>query len=97
MIKYLPTTAGIWTGWTDERIEGTYADPNSLEVLDMNNSFAPFHIGEPNGEEAENCVVSDPYGKWWDRTCSIHLIGSCLLKQMPLQFKLKGNIDYVHQ
>ena len=88
-------SAGIWTGWTDDRIEGTYTDPASGEILDMNTSFAPFNTGEPNGDEAENCIVSDPKGIWWDVPCSDVMIGSCLLKQMPLQFKLRGNIYFV--
>ena len=84
----------MWTGWTDERIEGIFIDPNTGEILDRNNSYAPFSIGQPNGEEAENCVYSTPYGNWRDVDCSRHLIGSCLLKQMPLQFKLRGYIYF---
>ena len=61
----------MWTGWTDERIEGIFIDPNTGEILDRNNSYAPFSIGQPNGEEAENCVYSTPYGNWRDVDCSV--------------------------
>ena len=32
----------MWTGWTDEMIEGTFIDPTTGEILDRNNSYAPF-------------------------------------------------------
>ena len=51
----------MWAGWTDEQKEGTFVDPATGEILDLNGEYAPFKIGEPNGEEAENCIV-----KWTD-------------------------------
>ena len=82
----------MWTGWSDEQNEGTYIDANLGQVLPINNSstYAPFYTGEPNGEEAENCVVSNPDGTWWDAPCNYRFIGSCLLRHMPPQFKLTG-------
>ena len=47
---------GLWAGWTDEEKEGSFVDPNTGAHLDMSDGgYAPFRVGEPNGDEAENC------------------------------------------
>ena len=87
---------GLWAGWTDEENEGTFEDPNTGEHLDLSGDYAPFIVGEPNGEEAENCVVkltdeNNLNGRfWWDYSCDDESIASCFLEQSPTKFKLRG-------
>lgn len=81
----------MWAGMTDEEKEGSFMDPNTKEVLDLNGGFGNFRMGEPNGQEAENCVVQWAYdAQWVDYPCSDKSIGSCYLEQVPPQFKLRG-------
>lgn len=79
---------------TDEEKEGSFIDPNTKEVvLDANGGFEKFIIGEPNGQEAENCVIQWAIDALWvDYPCNDKSIGSCYLEQMPPQFKLRGEI-----
>ena len=89
---------GLWAGWTDEENEGTFIDPNSGEHLNISGGYAPFITGEPNGAEAENCVVKltdeinliDRF--WWDYSCDDESIASCYLEQSPTTFHLRGMI-----
>ena len=81
----------MWAGMTDEEKEGSFMDPNTKEVLDLNGGIGNFIIGEPNGQEAENCVVQWAIdAKWVDYPCNEKSIGSCYLERMPPQFKLRG-------
>ena len=83
----------MWVGFTDEENEGTFIDPNTREVLDLVKGFTNFKIGEPNGHEAENCVIQWAYdGTWVDYPCHDLSIGSCYLEEMPPQFKLRGTV-----
>ena len=87
---------GLWAGWTDEENEGNFVDPNTGEHLDRRGGYAPFRLGEPNGDEAENCVIkwtdeSWLNGRFWvDYSCDDESIASCFLKRSPTQFKLRG-------
>ena len=90
----------MWAGWSDEDTEGKFADPTTGEMLDLE-GYAPFRIGEPNGEEAENCIVKytdennmegDKF--WVDKSCDEESIASCFLKKTPAQFKLRGEIFF---
>ena len=87
----------MWAGWTDQEKEGTFADPNTGEILDLNGGYAPFKIGEPNGEEAENCIVKwtdennlEENKLWVDKSCHDESVASCFLERTPPQFKLRG-------
>ena len=83
----------MWGGWTDEEEEGSFIDPNTKEVLNLTNGFQRFRIGEPNGMEAENCVVQWAIDAHWvDYPCNDKSIGSCFLERMPPQFQLRGCI-----
>ena len=90
----------MWAGWSDEDTEGKFADPTTGEMLDLE-GYAPFRIGEPNGEEAENCIVKytdennmvgDKF--WVDKSCDEESIASCFLKKTPAQFKLRGVLSF---
>ena len=85
----------MWAGMTDQEKEGSFLDPNTNEVvLDMNGGFQRFITGEPNGQEAENCVVQWAYdAQWVDYPCSSKSIGTCHVEQMPPQFKLRGKVS----
>ena len=87
----------MWAGWTDEQKEGIFADPTTGDILDLNGGYAPFKIGEPNGEEAENCIVKwtdennlENNKLWIDTSCNGESIASCFLEKTPTQFKLRG-------
>lgn len=71
-------------------------DPNTGAHLDMSGGYAPFRVGEPNGDEAENCVIkwtdeSWLNGRFWvDYSCDDESIASCFLEQSPTHFQLRG-------
>ena len=84
-------TVGMWAGMTDEEREGSFMDPNTKEVV----GFNVWQRGEPNGQEAENCVLQYAQsGQWVDYPCREKSIGSCYLEHMPPQFKLRGKVRY---
>ena len=87
-------TVGMWVGMTDEEKEGSFIDPNTKEVvLNQNGGFNVWLRGEPNGQEAENCVIQFAIeGTWVDYPCGDPSIGSCYLEHMPPQFKLRGKV-----
>lgn len=85
---------GFWAGWTDEITEGTFIDPNTGEELyESTDGFHPFHPGEPNGGNKENCIQVMPHkNSWNDYRCCYRAVSFCNIEGRP-RFKIRG-IDY---
>ena len=64
-------------------------DANSERILKPGD-FQPWYLGEPNGNDEENCGVSwIRRGAWNDEGCGQKLCGFCQLKEAPV-YTLKG-------
>jgi len=61
----------FWLGLTDEAAEGTWRTPSGAIAPYL--AFAP---NEPNGDVAENCLLSDS-GQYRDRSCDQNLAALC--------------------
>ena len=75
----------IWSAFSDRYNEGQFVDENDTAINVHN-----FAIGEPNGEDIENCAVIDLRdGKYGDVGCFEFMCGVCKLEELPW-FQLRG-------
>ena len=82
-------TPGYWNGWWDKHIEGTFQDANDGSNL-TSESYQPWYLGEPNGNDQENCGISwSKLDAWNDEGCFKELCGFCHLTKSPV-FTLRG-------
>ena len=85
----------IWTGFSDEKVEGNFTDLNEgRSINDMINPV-PFRLSQPNGDRAENCVAARsmyPYEiSWFDTYCYRKNIPTfCSLHKNP-RIQIRGN------
>ncbi len=71
---YVFDKAKFWAGWTDEESDDFIAADNGEKLSD----FQPWFLGEPNGEDLENCVVVEGRRNAWnDELCSHEFCGFC--------------------
>ena len=79
----------VWTGWWDEDIEGHMKSITSGNSL-TNQQFAPWEIGEPNGDVMENCgILNQHSAEWNDIDCSSEYCVACQIPSTPI-FVLRG-------
>ena len=99
---------GFWAGWTDELVEGTFIDPNTGEELyETTGGFHPYHPGEPNGGELENCIqvlqirTCLTFVAWWQNLYSttINLASGVAPQELVerLQVRLQGGLLLQHR
>ncbi len=87
-------TPGYWNGWWDQPIEGTFQDANDGSNL-TSDSYKPWYLGEPNGNDQENCGVSwAELDAWNDEGCYKELCGFCHLEKSPV-FTLRGKTKLI--
>ena len=93
----------IWTGFSDEQVEGHFVDLNEgIPMKDMMESV-PFAMSQPNGEREENCVMAyDHYysadqndTQWYDTYChSTRISFFCRIDSSP-RVQIRGKITQV--
>ena len=84
-------SACLWTGFTDERVEGQYIEVNEGRKLETMFRPSPMAPGEPNGDREENCLfscVDSPF--WYDVRCSSSLTSFCSINKNPW-IQIRGN------
>ncbi len=65
------------------------------EITLTEDSYKPWYLGEPNGNDEENCGVSwVRRDAWNDEGCFRDICGFCELEQAPV-FTLRGKIYHV--
>ena len=85
----------IWTGWWDQLKEGEMVSVSSNKPL--NQSFAPWDYGEPNGDIIENCGIlrkhriNENKAVWNDISCSREACVACNIPLTPV-FVLRGKL-----
>ena len=95
----------VWTGFTDEEVEGNFIDINEGLPMNAMMDLLPFNPSEPNGERAENCVIAwDMEGaqsqykydiSWYDTTCYRRDIPSfCKIDDNP-RIQIRGWSGYL--
>ena len=92
---FLEDSACLWTGFTDERVEGQFIDVNKGENLESLFNSSPMAPGEPNGDKEENCIfscVKRPF--WYDVRCSTALTSFCSIGENPW-IQIRGNEEHV--
>ncbi len=81
----------FWTGWWDEPSEGDYADASGERRL-VDGDFRPWFLGQPNGNDEENCGVNWIHRDAWnDEQCSKEYCGFCRLEEAPV-LALRGGL-----
>ena len=77
----------IWTGFSDEQLEGHFIDANNGIPSDSLIDTVPFHPSQPNGERAENCVAAGKLlqydTSWYDTYCHGTRPFSCRMEKNP--------------
>ena len=77
----------IWTGFSDEQVEGHFIDANNGIPSDSLIDTVPFHPSQPNGERAENCVAAGKLlqydTSWYDTYCHGTRPFSCRMEKNP--------------
>ena len=90
--KFLEDSVCLWTGFTDEKVEGQYIDVNKEENLETLFDTSPMAPGEPNGDSEENCLfVCENRPFWYDVRCSSPLTSFCSIDKNPL-IQIRGDI-----
>ena len=82
-----------WNGWWDEASEGEWISIVNSSLSLSKESFLSWSIGEPNGQERENCgVISSEKNSWDDVSC---FRKECAICNMPMYgiFVLRGKIQ----
>ena len=75
----------IWTVYNDLLIEGSFVNEDNVAI-----NSSHFDVGEPNGDEFENCVaLRNENGKFIDIGCEEYLCGACFLHDLP-KLRLRG-------
>ena len=97
-VKHKTALKKIWTGFTDEEVEGQFVDVNDgtpfKNILDP----MPFFPAQPDGEGGENCVSASiksnqPYeASWYDTYCDRPLASFCRINRIP-RLQIRGK-DY---
>ena len=96
MYNFSSIAGNIWNGWWDELKEGEMISVSSGKPL--NQSFAPWDNGEPNGDIKENCGIlrknrTDKYKAVWnDISCSRPACVACDIPLTPV-FVLRGTCN----
>lgn len=75
--------ARYWIGWTDYETEGVFLNANNGEVMPRS-LYKHFVVGEPNGFDAENCLMAFVYKDTWnDQDCNREYCSFCELDKAP--------------
>ena len=99
-VKNKTSIKKIWTGFTDEEVEGLFVNINDeTPLIDMLNPV-PFSHSDPNGENAENCITASIKSNqsyeasWYDTWCGRPLASFCRIDQVP-RLKIRGKDPYI--
>ena len=77
----------VWTGFSDEKVEGNFVDANEGIPLGNMTDYIPLHLSQPNGGREENCVQSyknDQNETYWFDT-------NCQRKKIPFFCRVDNN------
>lgn len=80
----------VWTGFSDENTEGIYL---SEDGQDIGNTELNWKLGEPSGENFENCAAIQHSKQIIDRNCEEEMLTTCKIDEV-LEFTLH-NMDSV--
>ena len=86
----------IWTGFSDEEVEGHFVNLNNGEHVDDAVDPVPFFPSQPNGGNEENCAMAwnrHPYEEsWYDTYCARPLASFCKIDQSP-RAQIRGKVS----
>ena len=87
----------LWTGFSDEAMEDNFVDVNQgrpiKELLDP----IPFATSQPNGGNAENCVVAwTGNALWYDTRCHRTAVSFCKIDANP-RLQMRGDKYLCHR
>ena len=86
---------GVWTGYSDNVVEGRFVDVNDGQELDASLGKFSFVTGQPNGDTLENCagaaiaMFSKQNKSWFDIKCEQRLLSFCRVNENPVM-NLRG-------
>ena len=96
----------VWTGFSDTAVEGHFIDVNDGRRLDSLGDFHPFVIGQPNGDNKQNCAGANlemPYEKstfdatsWFDDACENEVHSFCRIDENP-QAQIRGELKIIRK
>ena len=91
----LAARSPFWgSSYWDVYNEGDFVNAVTNEPLGLNGFSPPWDVGEPNGNNIENCVtiLANGDGAWNDDSCWKTFCSFCELDKLP-NIKLRGKKD----
>ena len=87
--KNITDEVAVWTGFSDENIEGHFVD-----IIEGRNltDYSIFGNGQPNGHRRENCLKIDRRYGWSDISCVSRHTFFCRIRQHP-KFQMRGEFS----
>jgi hypothetical protein len=81
----------LWAGWWDQYSEGTFTDMNDISSKLNSSTYKPWGLGEPNGNQIENCaeIAKSQEWKWNDISCERTACVICKIDFIP-NFIMRG-------
>ena len=86
----LENIGGIWLAWNDRAVEGQFVSIYNMSSMLELSQYSDWDVGEPNGNENENCAVLSYKNAWNDIACSEDRIGVVCQLEEHQTFVLRG-------